>query len=146
MPRSLGFGNRDMNELTFDKVGDELFTFLPELRDRYSRELSWWQGPDRPGQFVVFGFVVSPTVRELLASNGQPALLERAFAFFEEMARSPDIQVVNLLQIEIFEWLVGDPVRLAAAWEYMGPNTKDVARRTAKIWHCEKNLPNEGRA
>jgi hypothetical protein len=59
------------------------------------------------------------------------------------MARSADVQVVNLLQIEIFEWLVGDSARLATAWKYMGPETKKLARRTAQIWHREENLPKD---
>jgi len=130
-----------MNDLTFDKVNDALLSVLPEFQERYKRELSWWQGPEAPGQHTVFGFVAKPAVRELLASNDEPALLRRIFDFFEEMARSSDIQVPNLLQIEIFEWLVGDPERLATAWKYMGEETKSVARRTARTLRCERNLP-----
>jgi hypothetical protein len=130
-----------MNVLTFENVSDALLSALPEFQERYRRELSWWQGPEPPGQYTVFGFVTKPAVRDLLGSNKEPALLKRIFDFFEEMARSSDIQVPNLLQIEIFEWLIGDPERLATAWKYMGEETKTVARRTARTLRCEQNLP-----
>jgi hypothetical protein len=130
-----------VNALTFDKINDALLSALPEFQERYKRELGWWQGPEAPGQYTVFGFVASPVVRELLASNDEPALLKRIFDFFENMARSADVQVPNLLQIEIFEWLVGDPERLAVAWKYMGEQTKTIARQTARTRRCERNLP-----
>jgi hypothetical protein len=130
-----------MNDLTYEKVNDALLSVVPEFQDRYKRELSWWEGPDPPGQYTVFGFVAKPAVRELLSANTEPALLTRIFDFFEEMAGSSDIQVPNLLQIEIFEWLVGDPEGLATAWKFMGPKTKTIARDTARIRRCEKNLP-----
>ena len=130
-----------MNPLTFDKVNDALLSVLPEFQERYEREVNWWHGPEPPGQYTVFGFVVKPFVQQLLDSDDKPALLKRIFDFFEEMARSSDIQVPNLLQIEIFEWLVGDPERLVNAWKYMGEETKAVARRTARTLRCERNLP-----
>jgi hypothetical protein len=133
-----------MDDLTYEKVNDALLSVVPEFQERYKRELSWWQGPEPPGQYTVFGFVAKPAVRELLNSNEESALLKRIFDFFEEMARSSDIQVPNLLQIEIFEWLIGDPERLAMAWKYMGDETKAVARRTARIRRCEENLPEQG--
>jgi hypothetical protein len=121
-----------MNDLAFSKVSNALLSALPELQERYSRELSWWQGPEPPNQYTVFGFVVEPAVRDLLSSTKDQALLKRIFDFFEEMARSSDIEVPNLLQIAIFEWLVADPERLATAWMYMGEETKAIARKAPR--------------
>ena len=72
-----------------------------------------------------------------------PAQLPPGLHFFEQMARSSDIRVANLLQVEIFERLVREPNRLATAWKFMGPETKKIARDTARIWRCEENLPEE---
>jgi|ERR1700694_2999928 len=124
-------------------MSSSLLTALPELRERYEQGLGWWQGPEPPGQYVVFGFVVDPVLRDLLSSNKEPAMLKRVFNFFEEMARSSDIQVPNLLQVGIFEWLVGDKAKLSVAWPYMGQETKKIARDTARIRRCEENLPEE---
>ena len=57
------------------------------------------------------------------------------------MANSSDIQVPNLLQIEIFEWLVGEPEMLAVAWNYIGEGTKAIARSTARTLCRENILP-----
>ena len=70
-------------------------------------------------------------------------MLKRVFNFFEEMARPSDIQVPNLLQVGIFEWLVGDKAKISVAWTYMGQETKKIARDTARIRRCQENLPEE---
>jgi hypothetical protein len=141
MPWELNLGNKYMKELVFGNVNDELFSLIPELEDQYREALGWWQGSTRPGPYTVFGFVVQPAVRALLRGGECPDTLKRVFCFFEEMSHSADIQVSNLLQIEIFEWLIGDPQSLAVAWKYMGDDSKRLARETAVIWRCEKNLP-----
>jgi hypothetical protein len=130
-----------MENIQFASVTEDLLSAVPEFQERYDRELSWWQGPELPRQYVVFGFVVQPAVRELLVSDREPVLLKRIFDFFELMARSSDVQVPNLLGIEIFEWLVGDPESLATAWKYMGDETKRIARTTARIFRREQNVP-----
>ncbi len=130
-----------MNELKFDTVDKALLRAIPELQEHYGQGLAWWKWDDHPGQYIICGFVLEPFLKELLGSNRDPAILKRIFDFFEDMARSSDIQVVNLLQVEIFEDLVGEPDRLALAWKYMGEETKNLARRTARIRRCEHNLP-----
>lgn len=113
---------------------------FPELREAYGKELDFWGG-EEPGQYNVWGFVLSPFFRDLLKSDQDPDTLERIFGFFEEMARSDDVQVVNLLQVEELEYLIGEPARLSRAWRYMGEKTKQLTKETAKIWKCEDNLP-----
>lgn len=130
-----------MENIEYANLTDKLLSSVPELKERYERELSRWQGPGQPGQYIVFGFVVKPSVRVLLASDQEAALLKRIFDFFEQMARSPDIQVPNLLGVEIFEWLVGDPTSLATAWKYMGDATKQIACATARWSKREQNIP-----
>jgi hypothetical protein len=117
-----------------------LLKAVPELQERYRRELDLYAG-EVPGQYVVFGFVLKPYLRNTLASHLSPPILKRVFSFFEEMATSLDIEVVNLLQVGIFETLVGEPNNLATAWRYMGEETKKIACETARTRRCEQNLP-----
>jgi hypothetical protein len=133
-----------MNDLRYEELTHSLLKVLHELKERYQQGLGWWHGPDPPGQYIVFGFVVDPVLRDLLDSNKDPAMLNRIFDFFEEMARSSDIQVPNLLQVGIFEWLAGDKAKILVAWPYMRKETKKIARDTAqRLRSCEKNLPEE---
>jgi hypothetical protein len=131
-----------MANIEYSHLTENLLLAVPEFQERYNRELAQWQPPDPPGQYIVFSFVVKPALRELLAADREPVHLKRVFDFFEQMARSSDIQVPNLLGIEIFEWLVGDSTVLATAWQYMGEETKRIARNTARILGRESNVPN----
>jgi hypothetical protein len=133
-----------MEELTFDNVDRELLSAVQEIRRPYDEEFAPYGG-ERPGQYLVFGLVLNPFLFPLLGGpeGGGEDILERTFAFFEKMAESSDVQVVNLLQVEELEPLVTKRNLLSRAWKYMGKNTKALARETAKIWKSEQNLPVE---
>jgi len=126
-----------MVSLTYDRVEQAMKDAVPEVENNYPSLLSWHPNPD-PN--TLFTFVLKPILKPALESDDS-SVLTRVFRFFEEMACSSDIQVPNLLQIQVFEWLVGEPDNLATAWKYMGEGTKNVARRTARIRRCEDNLP-----
>lgn len=128
--------------LNYSNVDKELLAAVPQLEERYKEEAQWQHDVGgKPGQYDVVCFVLKPFLRELLDRDESLNLLQRLFDFFEQMARSSDIQVPNLLQVGIFESLVGEPKRLVTAWKFMGPETKKIARNTARIWRCEENLP-----
>jgi hypothetical protein len=130
-----------MENIGYSKVTGELLSAVPEFRERFNRELAQWKPPELPGPYVVFSFVVKPALRDLLTADRQPVLLRRIFDFFEGMASSSDVQVPNLLGIEICEWLVGDPLRLSIAWQYMGEETRKLTRNTARSLRRESNIP-----
>lgn len=129
-----------MMNLTYERVEQSMKEAVPEVEEHYAGLISWH--PD-PGLYTLFDCVLRPVLAPALDSGKDIALLKRIFRFFGEMAHSPDVRVVNLLQVEIFERLVREPGRLATAWKFMEPETKNVARNTARIWHCEENLPDE---
>ncbi len=128
-----------VTSLTYDRVEQAMKDAVPEVQDKYPALLSWYSDPD---PYTLFAFVLKPVLKPALKSEDSLVLL-RIFRFFEQMACSSDIKVPNLLQIQIFEWLVGEPENLTTAWKYMGDETKNIARRTAQIRHCEDNLPEE---
>ena len=128
-----------MTNLTYDGVEEAMKGAVPEVQARYPDLLSWYPNPD---PYTLFTFVLEPVLKPALTSGKAEALI-RIFGFFEEMARSSDIKVRNLLQVGIFEELVGVPDKLAAAWKYMGDETKSIARQTARIRRCEDNLPKD---
>jgi hypothetical protein len=129
-----------MTSLTYDRVEQAMKEAVPEVEQHYPGLVSWHP---EPGLYTLFDCALRPVFTPALDSGMDTSLLKRIFDFFEEMACSSDIQVVNLLQVEIFERLVREPNRLATAWKFMGPQTKKIARDTARIWRCEENLPEE---
>jgi hypothetical protein len=132
-----------MENIEYSKVTDELLSAVPEFRERFNRELAQRQPSELPGPYIVFSFVVKPALRDILTADRQPVLLRRIFDFFERMARSSDVQVPNLLGVEIFEWILGDPASLAVAWQYMGEETRKLGRSMARTLRRESNIPTE---
>lgn len=135
-----------MPGFSYEEVISALLAAVPEIKDRYDRSAAWQAEVEvgaRPTHYEVVESMLQPLLKDELDMGRNPALLRRVFEFFEQLAGSSDLQVVNLLQVGIFENLVGYRDRLATAWKYMGPETKKIARKTARIFHREKNLPPE---
>jgi hypothetical protein len=130
-----------MIDLTYDCVEQAMKDAVPEVQDKYSELLSWHTDP--PGIYTLFAFVLEPVLLSALSSGSDPALLKRIFNFFEAMARSSDVHVRNLLQVEILEQLVGDKTKLSVAWSHMGQATRKITQETARIRRSEQNLPEE---
>jgi len=131
-----------MQDLTYGSVVSALMQAVPECHNTYKAELGWWGAePPPPDPYTVLGFALRPLLTQLSKDKVDENIFRRIFGFFEQMAKSNDIQVVNLLQVSELEFLVGEPDLLSRAWKYMGERTKALARKTAKIWKCEQNLP-----
>jgi hypothetical protein len=129
----------DLNYAEFDRA---LTNAVPEIKVRLEKKLEPETGAGgSPQPYAVVVLVLKPFLRELLDQNSNSVVVEKTFGFLEEMARSSDIQVVNLLQVGVFESLIRDPERLAAAWKHMGKETKAIAHSAARTWSCEHNLP-----
>src|ERR1700739_3339477 len=111
-----------MTDLAYDRVEQAMKDAVPEVQDKYPGLLRWHTDP--PGLNTIFALVLKPVMLPALSSSGNPGLLRRIFDFFEEMARSSDVRVRNLLQVEILEQLVNEKVKLASAWPHMGEATK----------------------
>ena len=129
-------------QFAYAEFGRALTDAVPELRARLEKKFErQTKTGGSPQPYAVAVLALKPFLRELLDQQTDTGSLQKIFAFLEEMARSSDVQVVNLLQVAIFESLVREPDRLAAAWGYMGEETNSVAHRTARLWSCEHNLP-----
>jgi hypothetical protein len=123
---------------TYGKVNSFLLSVIPEFRERYKEEMQ--KRGKHPKQYITFAALIS-MVLPALDFGYEPGLLARAFDAVEEMARSDDREVVNLLQVGFVQDLVRYPKRLAIAWERMGPETRRLTTDTARAWNREMNLP-----
>jgi len=139
-----------MNEeaLTFDRVRRALLSAFPELLERIWNtfgsyyDLEKGTPEETPEAYPIFEDVIQKLVFELLESGQEEALLTRLFAFFEDMANSPDPNVSrDLLGIAILEPLVYRKASLRAAWRFMGPKTKEFAALEAADQGRRENLP-----
>jgi hypothetical protein len=119
--------------LTFDSVRGSLLSAFPELLERIWNTLGSYYDLEKgtpeetPDAYPIFEDVVQKLTFELLESGQEEALLIRLFAFFENMANSPDPNVSrDLLGIAIIEPLVYKKPSVQAAWRFMGPISNNV--------------------
>ncbi|WP_289140268.1 hypothetical protein [uncultured Brevibacillus sp.] len=111
------------NELVFTTVIDELLNKIPELKSLYAENTDMWLNDYLP--YVVFGFVVVPTMEELLQNDWQSPVLKRIFEFIEIMMLSEHDDVQTLAAVEIAEWIAveNNPVIRTNAIKLMGRET-----------------------
>lgn len=84
-----------------------------------------------------FGIFVMPFIYRLLG-NEDDARLRKAFSFFEDMAKSEDYRVQNLLQVTILENLTTESEEIyKAAQKYIGPETKKFVNQVATYMNIE---------
>jgi hypothetical protein len=136
--------------LTFGSIRGALLSAFPELLERIWNafgsyyDLEKGTPEETPEAYPIFEDVVKKLVFELLESGQEEALLIRLFAFFENMANSPDPNVSrDLLGIAILEPLVYEKASVRAAWKFMGPKMKEFAVIEASLQGRQGNLPAE---
>jgi len=128
---------------TFNDIEKVLLSRFPELGKRLEQSFGSYYDlkSETPEAYPVFEDVLQKLVLELLRTGEDDALLQRIFAFFEEVANSSDRDVTDLLGIAILEPLVFDRASVRRAWKYMGEKTKEFARETARYGGWQDNLP-----
>lgn len=73
-----------------------------------------------------------------LLENKDDTRLRKAFSFFEDMAKSEDDRVQNLLQVTILENLTTESEEIyKSAQKYIGPETKTFVNQVATYMDIE---------
>jgi len=113
----------------FRRINEALVEAVPELRDRYQREVAAW-GEDM-GPHVIYGDVLSPFLSQLLDASDEPGnaeILRRVFAFLEELLAHPDPDFSDVARTTVAEDLESDRSRLERARAFMGPRMAEETR------------------
>jgi hypothetical protein len=74
---------------------------------------------------------------EGLESNNR-GFLSRVFEFLEELSRSDDIKIQEVVSMTVLEKLVDKPEWTAAARQSMGPKTSSLADEVETYWKARK--------
>jgi hypothetical protein len=130
-------GSPDITALNL--VG-KLLTALPELEKPYLERLKSYCG--HPGNYEAVFDYLRPALKEHIAKGGHTDFLRRSSSFIEQVCSSGDLEAINVLWIEIFEWLVHSPAgELKFLWPILGPSTKAKIKEVAFRRRETKNLP-----
>jgi hypothetical protein len=127
--------------ITASNLTGKLLLALPELEPQYLKELKSFCGD--LGNYSVFFNIVRPMIEALITLRDQnDGVLTRLSTFIEEVCNSKDPETVNVLWIEIFEWLVHSQSEgLKYWWPSLGRSTKEVIRKVARRRRKTQNLP-----
>ncbi len=119
--------------MTYWTLVDDLLQAIPEVEPLLHEELDRWPDIlDLP--HIVFGDVLNLFVIELLSdspANGE--ILQRIFAFFEEMAISEDDNVVGVLMATVL-FRLDAPDILPQQILFMGKHVKVALELHRKQW------------
>ncbi len=120
---------------------EELRKSFPELEAAYIAEEEKWHGEKVPSNYDVLGFVFKPRFKVEVEMGAVTDFLMRSAAFFERVAKSGDIEAINVVWIKIFEWLLTRPDGLKLLWPILGETTKALIKDAATRWNSLASLP-----
>jgi hypothetical protein len=127
-------------KITALNLAGKLLAAFPELERRYVEEVKSYYG--LPGNYWVFAVILKPVLTEQIANKDASDFLSRIAQFVEQVCNSGDDEAVNVLWIEIFEWLVHSQAgELKFLWPILGPSTKAVIKEVAIRRKETENLP-----
>lgn len=118
--------------LTFKETFKEDGDFFKSMEEENKLEPN-----DSEMVHVYFCLVVSPYAYDLLKKNNETKL-RKLFAFFEDMANDPNVEVQGVLQFSVLENITTESKEIyKAAQKYIGPETKTFVNQVATYMDIE---------
>ncbi len=120
-----------INMYFYSEIVDELLKEFPEISGCYAEELTWiqntFQDQETKGQTICFDRCFCDYIGRLLVSEYQnKGMIKKVFAFLENMARSDDQEVKNLLQVTVLEYLRSWYLLQSESEKFMQPETRKM--------------------
>lgn len=118
----------------YSSINDTLSEEFPELKDGYSDDLAWihdtFKGSESKGQTVVFDRCFCDFIRHVLTETPlNKPLIARIFAFMEDMAKSDDADVRDLLQVTVLEYIRDSYTLQSISEKMMGTETMSLFQK-----------------
>lgn len=133
--------------LTYQTVVDELLTRVPAFATARSQDEAYVSHKDRH-PYLVFGDF-GCFLREYLAAGRtrveDDLILRSSFGLLDEMLASKDAELINLVQLGVFEGLANTPELLATAKDYLSDDAKSVLEFWLGKWLAWANGSEEQR-
>lgn len=118
--------------MTYNELYKDFISMFPKNLEKIKAIAADSLVEDSDGMHVLFGMVVIPFVKDLL-NNNQTDKITTAFEFFENMAKSTDEMISEVLEFTILEDFISDGKEfLSKCLPYMGPETKKSCQAVMK--------------
>ena len=123
---------------TLSELPRALVKRVPELEDAMEREASFWAeiGVSPLGPDTAFDRVVAPYVIARLKDDesGMDEVLQRIFAFLEELAASDDDADISAVDVSFGEAFLDDLDAWELARGYIGPRLNERLSLVQRLW------------
>ena len=110
--------------MRYEELNEELMLHFPEFQSIYKEQFDFWE--DTPPQHCFYAAILNKFIANLLLENKEKVTIFKVFNFYEKMAQSDDIEVINLLQVTLLEYLWDNKIIFERACQYMFPKTKEI--------------------
>lgn len=118
--------------MTYNELYKDFISMFPKNSEKIKAIAADSLVEDSDGMHVLFGMVVIPFVKDLL-NNNQTDKITTAFEFFENMAKSTDEMISEVLEFTILEDFISEGKEfLSKCLPYMGPETKKSCQAVMK--------------
>lgn len=87
-----------------------------------------------PSNYGVVGFVLKTRFAKDIIGRQRSEFLRRCASFLELVCTDGDLEAINLVWIELFEWLIFRPKELNFIWPILGEKTKVNIKDAAQRW------------
>jgi len=124
--------NEEVKDMySYSEIVNELLKEFPEISRRYAEELAWiqdtFQDQETRGQTIYFDRCFCDYIGRLLVSERQDNVkIKKVFVFLEDMATSEDLEVKNLLQVTVLEYLRSWYLLQRESEKLMQPETRKM--------------------
>lgn len=108
---------------SLDIFFENMLKFFPAAKDKY---WEYRQDDYRGLDTIIIEDIFMPEVIKLLSKDDDIELLNKIFAYFEEVSTCKDQYLLNIFSITTLEILGNDKHILMTAQKYMGPKTKEM--------------------
>jgi hypothetical protein len=127
--------------ISYNDLTAELLRRFPELQAAYEQQRHWASEETMQAPHVAYGDLLNPYLISLLESGDRPETTKRIFGFLEELANHRDLLVQQVVAVTVMEQLTDKEEWLTAAWPYMGPTSRQIAREVAEYWGTSPSFP-----
>lgn len=115
--------------MNMDNAINDYLKKVPEVQEQFEKQCKERLIDDTDGAHVIWSLGLIPCVIELIKDNKKnKSVLQRTFAFFEEMASS-DEEVRELLLYSVLEKIGDDKEILNISMALMGKNTLKLSQQ-----------------
>lgn len=126
--------------MKYDSLIEDIFNAIPGLREEYNSKAEENLIDEETGVHIVFGVIIVPYLVELLKTENNKCkeVLRRTFIFFEEMAKSDDVLIQEVLEFTIIESIIDEGKEvLSNAYKYMLDETKKSSSAVERFFNIK---------